>query len=292
MIVRNKMYPYYLIAPAILILLLIVGYPLYYGISISFTNMNLYTFRAPRFIGFENYKNILSSPVLYSTTLRTVIWTAVNVFFHVSGGIFLALLLNRKLPGKNLFRVLLMLPWAIPQYIAVVTWKNMFRGQYGTIDIILNSFGINGIGWLSNPSWTFVAAIITNIWLGIPFMMAIALGGLQSIPHELYEAGEIDGVRGWSKLSKITLPLLKPVMVPAATLGCVWTFNMVNVIYILTDNTGQEATQILVTRVYKDAFTYFSYGSAAAFSVVIFVLLAVFASFFIKAMKGDEEVYG
>lgn len=288
---RNKSSSYFLIFPAIIVLIIIVGYPLFYGIRLSFTNMNLYTFRNPKFIGFDNYKEILTNPILYTTLLRTILWTVVNVFFHVVGGVFLALLLNRKLPLKNFYRILLMIPWAMPQYIATVTWKNMFRGQYGTIDIILNNLGIHNIAWLTDPKYTFMAAIITNIWLGIPFMMTVALGGLQSIPNEMYEAAEIDGVKPWAKFKDITLPLLKPVLTPAVTLGTIWTFNMVNIIFIFTENAGQEETQILVTRVYRDAFTYFAYGKAAAFSVVIFLILAVFSIFFVKVMRGSEGVY-
>lgn len=288
---RKKASPLLLVLPAILVLLVIVAYPLIYGISLSFTNMNLYTFRNPQPIGFQNFIDILSSVDLYTTALRTILWTVVNVFFHVLGGLFLALLLNRKLPMKNFYRVLLMIPWAMPQYIATITWKNMFRGQYGTIDIILNMMGIHGIQWLTNPNYTFLACIITNIWLGIPFMMTVILGGLQSIPKEMYEAAEIDGVRAWRKLKDITLPLLKPVLVPAITLGTIWTFNMVNIIFIFTENAGQNETQILVSRVYRDAFTYFSYGKAAAFSVVIFLMLALFSIIFIRVMKGGEGVY-
>jgi arabinogalactan oligomer/maltooligosaccharide transport system permease protein len=288
---RSKATPYLLIIPAILILIAIVGYPLYYGIRLSFTNMNLYHFKNPQFIGLNNYKDILADPLLYSTALRTIVWTVINVFFHVLGGLTLALLLNRRFPLKNFYRVLLMIPWAMPQYIATVTWKNMFRGQYGTIDILLNAIGIHNISWLQDPQYTFIAAIITNIWLGIPFMMTVILGGLQSIPNEMYEAAEIDGVGAWSRLKNITLPLLKPVLVPAVTLGTIWTFNMVNIIFIFTDNAGQEATQILVTKVYRDAFTYYAYGRAASFSVIIFLMLALFSIFFIKTMKGSEGVY-
>lgn len=288
---RRGFTPYLLILPAIAVLLFIIGYPLLFGFRLSFTNMNLYTFRNPAFNGLSNYRDILAMPEFYTTLLRTVVWTFVNVFFHVTIGMFLAICINRNFPGKNFFRVFLMIPWAIPQYIAVVTWKNMFRTQYGTIDIILNKLGITGIAWLSDPSWTFVAAIITNIWLGIPFMMMVFYGALKSVPHEMYEAGEMDGVNSWQKHMKITIPLLKPVAIPAIVLGSIWTFNMVNVIFIMTDNTGNDVTQILVTRVYKDAFTYFSYGKAAAFSVLIFIILAMFSWAFIKANKSGEGVY-
>lgn len=265
--------------------------PLLFGINLSFTNMNLRHFLNPQYIGVGNYQDILADPELYTTALRTIVWAVVNVAATVIIGVYLAILLNRKLPYKNLLRVLLMLPWAVPQYIAVLTWRNMFQNQYGTIDILLNKIGITGIAWLSDPHWTFVACIITNIWLGVPFMMIIALGAMQSIPSEMYEVGQIDGVTSWTKHMHITIPLIKPVMTPAIVLSTVWTFNMVNVIYMMTGRTGDNETQILVSRVYRDAFTYFNYSKAATFSVIIFLILVLFSGYFVKIMKGGEGVY-
>ena len=288
---RKSIIPYLLVAPSILVLVFMIGYPLLFGINLSFTNMNLYYFLNPKYIGFKNYVDVLSDPELYTTTLRTIVWTVINVSVTVMIGVCLAILLNRKLPMKNFLRVLLMLPWAVPQYIAVLTWRNMFQAQYGTIDILLNKIGITDIAWLSDPFWTFTACIITNIWLGIPFMMVISLGAMQSIPAELYEVAAIDGIKSWAKHRHITLPLIKPVMTPAIVLSTVWTFNMVNVIFMMTGRTGDNETQILVSRVYKDAFTYFNYSKAATFSVIIFVILAVFASFYIKVMRSGEGVY-
>lgn len=268
-----------------------IGYPLVFGVQLSFTNMNLYHFLQYQYVGLKNYLSVLTDPELYTTAWRTVVWTVVNVTLTVLIGLGLAILLNRKLPFKNLLRVLLMLPWAVPQYIAVLTWRNMFQAQYGTIDIILNRLGITSISWLSDPAWTFIACIITNIWLGVPFMMVIALGAMQSIPAELYEVAAIDGIKSWQKHRHITLPLLKPVMTPAIVLSTVWTFNMVNVIYMMTGRTGDNQTQILVSRVYKDAFTYFNYSKAATFSVLIFLILALFASSYLKLMRSGEGVY-
>ncbi|MCX8128743.1 MAG: sugar ABC transporter permease [Clostridia bacterium] len=291
MLGRSKITPYILIAPAILVLIFMVAYPLYYGIRLSFTNMNLYTFLNPEFIGIDNYKDIFKDTELYTTTIRTIVWTIINIILTVTLGFIFALFYNRKLPSKNIFRVIMMLPWAVPQYIAVLTWRNMFQQQYGTIDIVLNNMGITGISWLGDPFWIFTACIIVNVWLGVPFMMIITLGAMQSVPHELYEVGQLDGVKSWTKHLKITIPLIKPVLTPAIVLSTVWTFNMVSVIYMMTARNGDNDTQILVSRVYKDAFTFFNYGKAAAFSVIIFVLLLIFSSTIIKAMKGGEGVY-
>jgi arabinogalactan oligomer/maltooligosaccharide transport system permease protein len=287
----KKSTPYYFIAPAITIMLLMVLYPLLYGFYLSITDMSLKTFKHPGVIGFKNYFSVFKDPRLVATLIRTIFWTFINVFFHVSIGLLLAVTLNRKLPGKKWLRILLIIPWAMPQYISALTWKGMFNFKFGAINILLGKLGIDAVNWLSDPSLTFLAAIITNIWLGFPFMMMVALGGLQSIPKDLYEAAEIDGASSWQQFKNITLPLLKPTMTPSIVLGTVWTFNMLNVILIIAGGFGNEKTQILVTEVYRLSFQFYRYGYAAAYSVIIFIILLIFGIFYVKksnVLGGDE----
>ena len=280
---KNARFAVLLSLPATLILFGVVVYPFFYNLLISFSNMNMTNVNSWKLIGLTQYIKVFSEPFFYSVFFKTLIWTLVNVFFHVTIGVFLAILLNRHLPGKAIIRVLLILPWAVPQYITALTWRGMFMSDTGAINLILEKLGFHAINWLSQPNTAFIASIITNIWLGFPFMMVIALGALQSIPNELYEAAEIDGAGSWKKFWKITVPLLKPMMIPAITLGIVWTFNNLNVIWLVT-NGGQPADKvhILVSYVYRAAFNLYRYGYAAAFSVIIFVILAVFSLLFMN----------
>mgnify|MGYP000748957470 CR=1 FL=1 len=282
--------PYWYILPAFVVMAIMVFYPLGYGFYLSLTDMSLATFKNPNFIGFGNYLKLLQEATFIRTLLRTIVWTAVNVFFHVSIGLFLAVLLNRKLPGKGLLRVLLIIPWAVPQYIVALTWRGMLNNQFGAINIFLQKIGFSALPWLTDPTWTFIGAILTNIWLGFPFMMMISLGGLQSIDKEFYEAAEIDGASSLQQFRNITMPLLKPVLAPAIVLGTVWTFNMLNVILIIAGGFGNEKTQILVTEVYRLAFNFYRYGYAAAYSVVIFLILLVFGMTFMRRTQSIEEV--
>ena len=151
---------------------------------------------------------------------------------------------------------------------------------------------LSPIQWLSQPLEAFTACILTNIWLGFPFMMVIALGGLQSIPRELYEAAKVDGANRWQQFNNITLPMLKPVMIPAIILGTVWTFNNINVVWLVS-NGGEPSNQthILVSYVYKAAFNLYRYGYAAALSMVIFIILFIFVIYFIKQNKATDGVY-
>ncbi len=262
------------LAPTAVVLLLVIAYPFLYNVGMSFTNWNMFHFRDPSFIGLSNYAKLFQESEFVSIFLKTFLWTAVNLVFHVTLGVGAALLLNRKLPGRPLYRALLILPWAMPQYISALTWRGMFNLEYGAINLWLGKLGIAAVPWLSGEWTAFSAAVITNIWLGFPFIMVVALGGLQSIPVELYEAARIDGAGPVRRFWSITVPSLKPVLMPAIVLGTIWTFNNLNVMWLVT-NQGEPAdkSHILVTFVYKAAFTYYRYGYAAAFSVFIFLTL-------------------
>jgi arabinogalactan oligomer/maltooligosaccharide transport system permease protein len=271
---RHNRLALFFLAPSAVVLLLVIAYPFVYNVGMSFTNWNMYHFRDPGFNGLANYARLFGEPQFREIFLRTILWTAVNLVFHVTLGVGAALLLNRKLPLRPLYRALLILPWAMPQYISALTWRGMFNLEYGSVNLLLAKIGVPAIGWLGGEWTAFSAAVITNIWLGFPFIMVVALGGLQSIPEELYEAARIDGAGPVRRFFSITLPMLKPVLTPAIVLGMIWTFNNLNVMWLVT-NQGQPADQshILVTYVYKAAFTYYRYGYAAAFSVFIFLTL-------------------
>jgi len=248
------------------------------------------------YIGFEQYAKVFTAPVLKQVTflplfLRTVLWTAVNVFFHLTGGLLLALLLNREMKLKGLYRAIIILPWAIPQIIAVMAWRNEFHFEYGFINVLLGSIGLESVKWLTNPTANFAAMCITNIWLGIPFMMVILLGALQSVSGEYYEAAEIDGANRWQMFWGITLPMIKPVVTPAVILGTVWTFNNFNVPFFI-NQFELESSDILVTALFRAAFQYNRYGFSAAFAFVIFIILALYSVFYVKttgALKGATE---
>jgi arabinogalactan oligomer/maltooligosaccharide transport system permease protein len=203
----------------------------------------------------------------------------------------LALLLHRQMRGKGIYRALIVLPWAIPQVIALLIWRTEFNFEFGAVNQLLGLVGIAPVKWLSEPFWNFLAMIITNVWLGIPFMMVIILGGLQSISADYYEAAEMDGATSPQSFRHITLPLLRPVLTPAIILGTVWTFNNINVPFFINQN-ELETSDILATAIYREAFEYNRYGDAAAFAFVVFLLLLVFSLFYIKvtgSLKGAYE---
>ncbi len=292
-ILRKNKIAYLFLFPAFLIVFIVVFFPFFYNIIISFSNFSLKTFRDWNIIGLHHYLDVLSDINFYYILLKTIIWTVVNLFFHTVIGISLALLINRTLPAKPLLRTLLIIPWAIPQYISALSWRGMFNQEYGSINILLGELlSMDPIQWLSSPFEAFSACILTNIWLGFPFMMIIALGGLQSIPNDLYEAAEVDGASRWQKLRFITLPMIMPVMIPAIILGMIWTFNNINVVWLVS-NGGEPAdqTHILVSYVYKSAFNLYRYGYAAALSIIIFIFLFFAGIFSIRQSNSTESIY-
>lgn len=291
---RLRLFLFLLLAPAFVLILAVVAYPFFFNVVISFSDMNIYHIRDWQLIGLDQYVSVLADPRLYIIFLKTLVWTTACVAFHVILGVFLAVILHEKfIKGKPAWRVLLIIPWAIPQYIVALTWRGMFNYEYGAINLAITKFlGGTPVEWLTSPFEAFLAVILTNIWLGFPFMMVIALGGLQSIPQELYEAADVDGASLWQQFKNITAPLLKPVMVPAITLGVVWTFNNVNVVWLVS-NGGEpnDQTHILVSFVYEAAFTMYRFGWAAALSMVIFALLFTFTQVFLNRTKATESIY-
>jgi len=263
--IHNNRLAYLYTLPALIVMGMVVIYPFFYNIVLSFSNMNLIHFKNWRITGISNYTGVFKESTFWYFLVKTVLWTAVNVVFHVTIGIFLALILNKDIKGKSFFRTLLILPWAVPQYITALTWRGMFDTEYGAVSLTLvKLFGIQ-IPWLTTEWGAFAACIITK---------------------------DIDGASWWHKLKNITIPLIKPVMIPAITLGIIWTFNNFNIVWLVS-NGGEPAdkTHILVSWIYKSGFRYFRMAYAAAFSMIIFSILLIFSWNFIKRTKAVEAVY-
>lgn len=295
--------------PAMLGMLFLVFFPFLYGVMLSFTNANIYNSSKPIFdiwTGLANFADILGDfsvvqrtadglvfnyQNFYWTLGFTVVWTIANVAIGVTLGLALALALNTKgLAFRPFYRVILILPWAMPNYITALIWKGMFHPQFGVINQIFQIFGGSPIAWFDKPLTSFAAVVSTNGWLSFPFMMVISLGALQSISADLYEAARVDGATRWQQFKSITLPSIKPALVPAVILSVIWTFNMFNIIYLVSGGEPGGATEILITQAYKLAFEQYRYGYAAAYSVVIFLILLGYGTWQNRVTKATEGV--
>lgn len=308
LVVNREAYSYSF--PAMLGMIVLVFFPFLYGIALSFTDQNIYNTNKPLteiWVGFRNYIDILGDFSIakraaggalvfnylnfYWTFLFTVVWTVCNVTFGVTMGLVLALILNTKgLALRPAYRVLLILPWAMPNYITALIWKGMFHQQFGVINQFIQMFHGTAVSWFERPFTAFCTVLTTNGWLSFPFMMVISLGALQSIPAELYEAARVDGANRWQQFRAITLPSIKPALVPAVILSVVWTFNMFNIIYLVTQGEPASSTEILITQSYKFAFEKYRYGYAAAYSTVIFAILLIYGSIQNRATRATESL--
>ncbi len=280
---------YAYVVPAMVGMVVLVLIPFIMGVLLGFFTTDY------EFIGLNNFQEILfpaevSDTNFYFTLGVTVLWTVTNVVLHVSIGLALALVLNNPaVKGRAIFRVLLIVPWAVPNYITALIWKWMFNYEFGAINLMLQAVGASKVAWFGTSFWTnFFANLATNTWLGFPFMMVVSLGALQSIPGALYEAADIDGASRWQKFRGITLPLLKPALFPAIILGTIWTFNMFNVIYLVSGGGPDNQTNILITEAYRFFKVLNRYGFAAAYCVMIFVILFLYTIITNRITKATE----
>jgi len=324
----NTRNAYSYLLPALVVMAIITFYPLLYQVWMSFTDFGVRSlnpsskvYLEPVWIGIQNYKDIISKdgrllalmPNLYFWKLLAfnLWWTFSNVIIHVSLGIAIAVLLNTKgLWFKGIYRAIFILPMVIPALVIATVWRNMYDPDYGAINQALTAIGglfnmppeMFRIRWLDQIAapfpWflpglplplSYFAMLITNIWLGWPFMTVVATGALASVPDDLYEAASIDGATGWKKFQHITLPLIKPAMVPAAMLGTIMTFNLFHVSYFLSGGGPLRQTEIMVTTAYRLVNETREYGLASAFSIVIFFVLLILTLFTNRITKATES---
>jgi arabinogalactan oligomer/maltooligosaccharide transport system permease protein len=296
-------------APAVMAMLLLVFIPFLYGIALSFTDANIYNSSEPIadiWVGLRNFRDILTDVAIsretpagrvfnyqnfYWTLGFTIAWTVTNVAIGVTVGLALALAMNTAgLRFRPIYRVLLITPWAMPNYITALIWRGMFHKQFGIVNQLLLMVGGESVSWFEHPLTSFTAIVATNAWLSFPFMMVISLGALQSIPGELYEAARVDGASRWQQFTSITLPSLKPALVPAVILSVIWTFNMFNIPYLVSAGEPSHATEILITQAYKVAFEQYRYGYAAAYSTIIFVILLAYGTWQNRVSRTAEAL--
>lgn len=306
-------YAWAMVLPTVIVLGVLVMFPLVQGIYQSFTNLTEANQdevictktlgggeeckenpNKAEFVGVDNYVDLLTGKrgSFWLQFTNTVVWTVACVFFHYTIGLGLAVMLNRRMRFRSLYRVLLIVPWAVPAFVAAFGWKFLFNPRFGLINQGLISVGLDPVEWF-NHRWTgLFAAICTNVWLGVPFMMVAILGGLQSIPSDLYEAAEMDGATAWQRFRNVTLPGLRPVSSTVILLGTIWTFNMFPIIFFVTGGEPAGQTEILVTGAYRAAFEGVrNFSLAATYGVLILSLLMVFASVYRRTLKAQGEVF-
>lgn len=283
---------YLFLLPAMLFLLFFMIFPIVYNLELSFKNVSLSNLTgAQKFVGWSNYVTVLKDPMFTLSVKNSIIFTGLSIVFQFAVGLALALFFNRKFPGRNIMRAMVLIAWMLPIVVVGSLFQWLFAGEHGLINYILQSVGLleEPRAWLSNTSTALYAVIIANIWIGIPFNMVILLGGLQSIPDQLYEAARIDGANGFRRFFHITLPLLKPTIMILLMLGIIYTFKTFDIIIIMTNGGPNNSTSLLPFYAYQLAFDKFQLSLGAVVSTIMFLILLVIAMFYIWSLRKEES---
>ena len=282
---QRSLLPLFYIGPALALLTVLSLLPNLYTVYLAFTNHSLFHFQEFSFVGLRNFERILFGPEMRTfgrVFSWTLVWAGLSVFFSIVVGLLLALPLNTEgLRGVKFYRTLFIVPWAIPAFISVLMWQGLLNSSdQGAINGVLLQLGGQKIPWLDDPWWSRFSVLLVNVWLGYPFMLTVCLGALQSIPKDLYEAAGMDGASPPKQFVSVTLPMLRPALVPVIVSSFAFNFNQFSTIYLLTAGgppvAGSDAgaTDILITTSYKLAFTQYQYGLACAYAVLIFLIVA------------------
>jgi len=301
--VSDRGFPYFVVIPAIFLMLITILLPILFMVFLSFTNYDLYhqpPAKLVDYVGFRNFANLVELDYWKSSFLSvlswTLVWTIVATTVQIALGLFLAIVLNQKdLKGKRFFRTVLILPWAVPAYVSVIVFSGLFDNTFGPINQFLGVLGMEPIPWMTDAFWTKIALLFIQFWLGFPFCMALYTGVLQSIPSDLYEAAEVDGATAWQKFRSITLPLALYATAPLLIMQYAFNFNNFNVIYLfhkgLPAVPGQTAggTDILISWVYKLTFDLSKFNYAAAISVIMGMAVMAFAFVQLRSTRAFKE---
>ena len=281
---------YAFISPAFLVLVLMVVYPLIYGIVISFFDTNLVN--KFDFVGLKYYGRLIKDASFYASLGRTVMFT----FFTVLGRTILAVLFANilvmdNLPYKKVFRAILVLPWFFPDVVVGMLWRWLYNANYGLFNFILRSLHIIDapIEWLSNTDTVMWAVILVSIWKGFPFFAISFLAGLQSISSDLYEAAEIDGAGKWRRFLTVTIPGLKPVIITTTVLRLIWTANTTDLIFTMTTGGPGYSTHVLALYTYLTAWTDLDFGYSSAMAIFLMLVLLIFIGIYMKLINKDKE---
>jgi multiple sugar transport system permease protein len=271
---RAVLTPYSFILPIVVFTLLLLVYPVFYSLALSFRDATVDTFVSGDmpFIGAGNYQQTLSSNTFWQALVNTVIFTFCSILFQFAIGFLLALFFQNRFPLKNVLIALLLIPWIAPVLTAANTFKGLFN-EVGPVNQIAHWFGIPPVPWLALPGYALVATIVANIWIGFPFNFILLYSGICGIPPEIYEAARIDGATYWRRVGYITLPMLKPVTVAVLMLGTIYTVKVFDLVWIMTGGGPANSSHLLSTYAYQVGFSILNFGQAAAIGTVIVILI-------------------
>jgi multiple sugar transport system permease protein len=283
---------YLFVVPMLIFIVLMLGYPIFVNIQMSFYDVTVRNFRtgdAP-FIGLENYRLLLQDTAFIKATGLSLAFTTISIAMQFSIGFALALFFNRPFPGNGVLRAMLLLAWLLPAVVVGSVFQWMLDGEYGVINYLLQSIGLlhDKRYWLLDPNTALFGTILANAWVGIPFSMMLLLAGLQNIPETLYEAASIDGASVWQRFVDITLPMMRPVALGILLLTFIYTFKVFDLIYVMTAGGPVDATTVLPIYTFKLTFDFFRFGDGAAAVTLLLLGLLFLAVGYSRLIQREE----
>ncbi len=284
---RQALTGYLLVLPALILLIGLVAYPFIFAIVISFTDRVVG--RSGDWVGLANFRYLFNQPAFAKTVQNTIILVVVSDIAKLVIGLGLAVLLNLAVPGRGFMRAFIMLPWAMPGFVAFLIWKLLFVPIGGGVNLILTDTGIYTgiIDWLGQKSTALPAVIIATVWRGFPFWTISFLAAMQGVPDELYEAAKVDGATAWQRFRHITLPTIRPVILIVTLMSSIWTANSFENVWIMTQGGPAAATMVFPVLAYFGMQTQ-RLGEAAAVSVAMIPALLILVFLVTWLIKDDD----
>jgi len=272
---RGTVFSWLMMAPPILFLLALVGYPFCYGIFLSLEDRQVA--QPGTFVGLANFVKDAHDPVFWQVVRNTFVYTIVATLLKMVGGLGLALAMNQHFKFKNMVRALLLLPFIVPTVLSTVAFMWMLDPAFSVVNRMLFEFGVPkpGPSWLGNPILAMFSIIMINTWRGLPFYGITLLAGLQTVPVELYEAATIDGASGWQRFRFVTLPLLQPIILIVTLFSVIFTFADFQLVYVLTHGGPQNATNLLATYAFDIGMGAGQLGLGASVALTMLPALAL-----------------
>lgn len=286
---QRALFAYGLIVPAVALLLGLVAYPFFYAVYVSFTSRVIGN--PGEWIGLANFRYLFGTSVFQATVWNTVVLVVASDILKLGIGLGLALLVHQNFPARGLFRSFLMLPWAMPAFVAYLTWRVLYQPIGGGINLVLTQTGIwpHIVDWLGQRSTAMPSVIAASVWRGFPFWFVSILAALQTIPSELYDAARVDGANAWQRFRAVTWPGIRAVVIVTTLLSSIWTANSFESVWLLTQGGPSDATMVFPVLAYFGMQTQ-RIGEAAAVSVAMLPVLAILV-FAATAMmqRGDDQ---
>lgn len=287
---RDALLGYALLAPGLVLIFALVGIPFVNSIWLSF-HRKFIGFQNPPFVGLDNYTSLLADGDFWIAVRNVLVYVAFAILFKLVLGLIVALIINQPLPFRGLIRSFILLPWALPTLVTVLTWRWMYHDLFGVFNHVLMQLGLieSPIAWLARRDLAMPAVILVNIWRGFPFFAVTLLAGLQGIPDELHDAAKVDGASVLQRFWHVTLPGVAPVMAVVTVLSTIWTFNDFVIIWLLTTGGPGNATEVLTTLTYRVAIIGRELGKGVAVSVMLMPLLMVLIIFLTRLTTQRES---